>query len=115
MTDSNLVRTVQFFAGTNSIGVVTNSQTRSPIPPSSETPFYLAWSNVLAGDYTLTAVATDSAGNTATLAVVTISVTNPPPVPFVVSFWYPTNGEAFLALSLIHISTSDPLVAFAMA
>jgi hypothetical protein len=44
-------------------------------------PFFLSWSNVPAGSYALTALATDSAGNTASSAPVNIYVlTNLPPV-----------------------------------
>jgi Mg-chelatase subunit ChlD len=42
------VKQVQFFNGTNSLGIVTNL------------PFHLTWSNVAGGSYTLKAVATDS-------------------------------------------------------
>jgi hypothetical protein len=48
---------------------------------SADSPFYMAWSNVPAGNYSLTAVAADSAGNTATSAPVNIYVlSNLPPV-----------------------------------
>jgi uncharacterized metal-binding protein len=113
VTDSNVVQTVQFFSGTASIGNVTNTGgVLLGNPGTTRSPFYMVWSNVPAGTYTLTAVATDSASNTATSAPVTISVTNVPPppnVPFVVSFWYPTNGEAFLAPATIgvHAQVTD--------
>ncbi len=114
------VRTVQFFAGTNSLGIVTNH----PIVPEPLTPaatdgsivypinlFSLLWSNVLAGSYTLTAVATDSSGVMATSAPVNITVTtNPPPpptnIPPVVAIESPTNGQKFLANANIQICAS---------
>src|SRR6266480_462838 len=53
--DSNgKVETVEFFEGTNSLGVRTNLPVANPIGP-----FVLMWSNVAAGEYTLTARATD--------------------------------------------------------
>jgi hypothetical protein len=52
---------VQFFQGTNSLGIVTN------------TPYTLVWSNAPSGSYALTAVATDT-GLTATSTVVNISI-----------------------------------------
>ena len=109
VTDSNAVQTVQYFSGTSSLGIVTNTGAVSQPGYSTGNPFYLAWSNVPAGKYTLTAVATDSAGLTATSAPVNITVTNPPPVPFAISFWYPTNGQTFLAPATIgvHAQVTD--------
>ncbi len=101
VTDSNVVRTVQYFSGATRLGIVTNAGnvvlTNST---QSNNPFYLTWSNVLAGSYALTAVATDSQGNTATSAPpVNITVTNKPApvIRFAVGFLYPTNGQTFAA------------------
>jgi hypothetical protein len=56
------VFSVQFFAGTNSLGIRTNC-----LPCASPlNPFCLMWSNVPPGEYTLTAKATDSRGATRT-------------------------------------------------
>ena len=67
------VTAVQFFQGTNSLGIFTNA------------PYSMVWSNVLAGSYAVTAVATDNIGVTNTSAVVnfmvtpvSVSITNPP-------------------------------------
>jgi Bacterial Ig domain len=106
VTDSNLVTTVQFFAGTIGIGTVTNFQGVLLTNSASGSPFYKLWSNVVAGTYSLTAIATDTAGLTATSAPVTIVVKSPPPpppVPFTVSFWYPTNGQVFTAPAKIEM------------
>jgi hypothetical protein len=99
VTDSNLVKQAQFFAGTTSLGVVSNTSTALPSNPTAGTLFYFTWSNAPAGIYPLTVVALDSAGNTVTSAPVNIIVTNipPPNVPFLVSFWYPTNGQVLSA------------------
>jgi hypothetical protein len=95
--DSNVVRTVQYFSGTNSIGSVTNTANILLTNSTQSNPFFLAWSNVPAGRYALTAVATDSAGVMATSAPVSISVTNPPPPKPVVYIYSPTNNSRFLA------------------
>ncbi len=97
--DSNLVETVQYFAGATSLGTVTNSKGLWLTNTSSDNPFFLLWSKVPAENYTLTAVATDSAGIMATSPPVDISVVKPMPpnVPFTIRFWYPTNGQTFLA------------------
>ncbi len=57
-----VVRTVEFFAGTNSLGTVTNA------------PFSFTWADVTAGDYVLTARATDNRGGTTTSVPVDITV-----------------------------------------
>ena len=49
----------------------------APIGTSIVNPFSVQWSNVTAGDYSLTAVATDNMGATTTSAPVTITVTAP--------------------------------------
>src|SRR2546422_4792710 len=52
-----MVSTVEFFRGTNSLGLTTNFPTLNPIGP-----FAMLWSNPPPGEYTLTAVATDNQG-----------------------------------------------------
>jgi len=111
VSDSNVVRTVEYFANSLSIGTVTNISNVLLTNLTSESPFYMAWSNVLTGSYVLTAVATDLQGNTATSSVVNITVTNipPPNVPFSVSFAYPTNGQAFTGPATVgvHAAVAD--------
>jgi cupin superfamily acireductone dioxygenase involved in methionine salvage len=100
VTDSNLIKAIQYFANGASIGIVTNSAGVLLTNLTSGNTFYLSWSNPPAGGYTLYAVAFDSAGLTATSAPVNITVTNrppPPPVPFYVAFYYPTNGQTCVA------------------
>lgn len=87
------VATVEFFAGTNSLGIRTNN----PISAGPMNPFCLIWSNVPPGDYVLTAKATDSGGASATsepikIAVLERSTTNYPPVVRIMS---PPNGATF--------------------
>ncbi|HVM49490.1 MAG TPA: Ig-like domain-containing protein [Candidatus Acidoferrum sp.] len=106
MEPTGIVQTVQFFAGTTSLGVVSNSSQVVVTNVSRESLFPLGWSNVLAGKYALTAVATDAKGVTATSSVVNISVisnTPPPNLPLTVGFYYPTNGQTFTALANIGV------------
>jgi hypothetical protein len=70
-----IVKTVEFFEGTNGLGVVTNNPFQNSI-----TTFWFVWKNVPAGQYTLTAVATDDDGASATSNPVHITVTNFPAV-----------------------------------
>jgi hypothetical protein len=100
-----LITTVEFFAGTNSIGIRTNN----PYSAGPVNPFCLVWSNVLAGDYTLTAVATDTNGVTARsdavhITVIDGSTSNLPPVVRITS---PPNGAIF------HAPVDIPIFAFA--
>jgi hypothetical protein len=74
VTDSNVVHTMRYFANGSSIGVVTNTSSVLLTNSTQDSPFFLSWSNVLAGSYTLTALATDSQGNTSTSAPVNIIV-----------------------------------------
>jgi hypothetical protein len=93
------VTTVEFFAGSNSLGVRTNN----PISAGPMNPFCLIWSNVPPGDYVLTAKATDNGGATTVSDPVNISVqTGPPPppptnYPPVVRITSPPNGAFFRA------------------
>jgi len=73
------VTTVEFFAGTNSLGIATNN----PLVLSLINPFHIVWNNVSGGDYVLTAVATDDGGATATSDPVKITVQPPPALPVV--------------------------------
>jgi len=89
------VATVEFFAGTNSIGIRTNN----PISTGPANPFCLIWSNVPPGDYILTAKATDNDGLSSVSLPVHVrvfdrSTTNFPPVVRITS---PANGMIFRA------------------
>lgn len=103
-TDSDSDGTVtklQFFAGTNLLGTVTN--------PPTTVSFNV--NNLAAGNYTLTAVATDNGGASTTSAGISIQVTNASPtnVPPTVSINSPTNGAVFAALwaGTIQATASD--------
>jgi len=87
------VATVEFFAGTNSLGVVTNhpwvldpvSFSNLRVEGSSEispiNPFFVIWSNAPAGHHTLIAVATDNLGASTRSAPVDITVVGPNLIP----------------------------------
>jgi hypothetical protein len=93
---------VQFFAGTNSLGIATNWAVVDPLPgngpPVVARAFFLTWSNAPAGSYRLTALATDNGGATGVSSPVQITVlstqTNVPPVVRIAS---PPNGSVFRA------------------
>jgi len=106
------VATVEFFAGTNSLGIRTNN----PISAGPMNPFCLIWSNVPPGSYPLTAKAMDNGGASTVSDVVNITVeqgspppppTNYPPIVRIVS---PPNGAIFRgALDLpIYAYAKDP-------
>jgi regulation of enolase protein 1 (concanavalin A-like superfamily) len=63
------VSTVDFYAGSTLIG------------SDSTSPYSVAWSNVAAGSYSLTAIAVDNKGATTTSAARTITVSNPSSLP----------------------------------
>jgi hypothetical protein len=98
------VTRVDFYADSNPIGTATSE------------PFSIAWTDVPAGSYALTARATDDAGATATSAPVGITVNDAPPnSPPAVTLTSPLSGSEYfqpLALTLTaEASDSDGDVA----
>jgi Bacterial Ig domain/Calx-beta domain len=95
------VTSVEFFAGTNSIGVSTNwVVVDPPVPPgdfvAGSRAFFLNWTNVQSGLYVLTAKAIDNGGESSVSPPVNITVgpvTNLPPVVRITS---PQDHEFFL-------------------
>jgi hypothetical protein len=91
------VVTVEFFDGTNSLGIVHNPAViLDPAPvrlPNLDTevltansltrPFVLVWSNVPPGEHVLTAVATDNAGDSTRSRPIEITVREPSDLPVV--------------------------------
>ncbi len=73
------VTQVEFFAGTNSLGVVTNGASAD----GTAGAFAFAWTNVAAGSYSLTAKATDDQGATSVSSAVAITVESPAQFPSV--------------------------------
>ena len=96
-----VVTTVAFFENSLLLGIFTNPP---PPPPGSLPPIVLPqfyWTNVSAGIYSLTAVAADSGGLSATSAPVNISVSvsNPP-----ISIISPKEGTVFYTPTNIGMS-----------
>src|SRR6266700_3690146 len=84
-----MVTNVEFFAASFSLGQATNS------------PYSITWSNVAAGNYSLTARATDDEGATTVSAPVNVRVsTNTPPTVAITS---PLDESAFVAPASIII------------
>jgi hypothetical protein len=102
----DFVATVEFFAGTNSLGITTNN----PFSTGPRNPFCLVWSNAPVGTYALTAKATDSRGASTVSDPIAIAVLpGPPPtnLPPVVRITSPPNGAVF------HSPVNLPLLAYA--
>jgi hypothetical protein len=103
------VTEVEFFAGTNSLGVVTNTPivwitNWGAVFPIRQTSYSLTWSNVSTGDYDLTAVATDNGGVSSVSAPVTITVvSNLPPV---VRIFNPEDGAHFTAPATVELGAT---------
>jgi hypothetical protein len=93
---------VEFFAGTMSLGVVTNGVTVTNEHSEVIVLYSLTWSNVGPAAYTLTAVATDNDGASTTSAPVQVTVVTPPPP--MVRIIYPENGAKFLAPANVNIA-----------
>jgi hypothetical protein len=94
---------VEFFAGTNSLGVVTNSTVVTD-HKCKYNQFCFTWSGVVTGAYALTAVATDDGGATSTSDPVLITVLPPPPPS--VKITCPDNGKVFIAPANIWICSA---------
>jgi len=89
------IKQVEFFEGTNSLGVATNPWPDPDLPTRLLLPLYrLVWSNVPPGHFVLTAVATDNAGESGVSEPVEIKVVEPkPPVTVTVEATDPEAEE----------------------
>src|SRR6185503_20080307 len=87
------VTAVDFYAGTTLIGSDTSS------------PYSVTWTNVPAGSYQLTAIATDDDESTTTTAARTITVTAPNQAP-TVSLTEPADGATFTAPATITVNAT---------
>lgn len=88
-----------------SVSSVTFFANGAPVGTTSSSPFAILWSPVGAGQYTLTAIATDNQGATTTSAGVSVTVV-PPNVPPVVALTGPAYGSSFVAPASITITAS---------
>lgn len=99
---SGTVSNVEFFASGQDLGP---GQMLVLDPPGENgivgPAYFLNWTNVPAGDYSITAVASDEAGLSTTSAPVKISVLPPSPLVKIIS---PTNGAMFTEPADIPIS-----------
>lgn len=88
-----MISKVEFYQGATLLGTDTSS------------PYSFAWTNVPAGNYSLTARATDNQGAVSTSSVIAITVgsTNNPPT---VSITSPSNGATFTAPASITINAN---------
>jgi hypothetical protein len=97
------VVSVEFFSGSSSLGVVTNSCTVTNHEGEVRTFFCLTWTNVPVGTYVLAAVATDNGGATGTSGPVHLTVvTRPPPS---VTIIHPENGASSILPAAVPIAT----------
>jgi hypothetical protein len=100
--DTNIITQVQFFSNSNLVATVTDSSVDYYSATGSADLYSAHWTNIAAGDYLLTAVASDSTGNVATSApawfVVSDSTNTPPSnIPLTVNLSSPTNTQIFSA------------------
>jgi RHS repeat-associated protein len=91
-TDGTIAK-VEFFQGATLIGTATAA------------PYAVAWSNVPAGSYSLTAKATDDRGSTTTSAArtITVNATNTPPT---VSLTAPADGAVYTLPATVTVSAT---------
>jgi hypothetical protein len=89
---------VEFFQGISKLG------------EDITAPYELAWTGVLEGGYTLTAVATDNAGAVTTSAAVGVTVATLVNQPPAVVLTTPADGATFTTPATVHLeaSASDP-------
>lgn len=85
---------IEFFRNGLSLGIDTTS------------PYSVTWTSVPAGLYSLTAVATDNRGTTATSAAVNIAVNSPPNTPPTVSLTAPAAGAVFTEPATINLTAT---------
>ncbi|HYG38265.1 MAG TPA: Ig-like domain-containing protein [Cytophagales bacterium] len=89
-TDANgSITKVEFFNGNNKLG------------EDNTSPYNYTWTNIAAGNYVLTARATDNEGASGTSAVVNISVGTNCTAPPVITFTAPSNGASYVAPATI--------------
>lgn len=93
-SDGTIAKVEYFRGGTTLLGTATT------------TPYTIAWTNVAAGSYALTAKATDNGGATKISTAVNITVTAPVNNPPAVAITSPSNGAGFTAPATIAVAAS---------
>jgi subtilisin family serine protease len=86
-----------------SVSSVTFYVNGEPIGVDSASPFAMSWGPITAGDYFLTAVATDNKGATTASAIVPVTIAKPN-VPPAVVLTSPGAGASFIAPATIPVS-----------
>lgn len=76
------------------------------IGSDTSSPYSISWSNVAAGSYTLTAVATDNSGNSTTSNAVSITVNSTTNAPPAVAITNPASGSTFAAPTTVPITAT---------
>jgi hypothetical protein len=95
---------VDFYVGTVMVG------------SDSSSPYSAAWSNVAAGNYSLTAVARDNSGGTRTSAAIAVTITAVAPTPTTVVFTASADHATNVTSYIVAIYRSvDPLTASPVA
>ncbi|MEY2409757.1 MAG: hypothetical protein QOF48_2427, partial [Verrucomicrobiota bacterium] len=89
-----------------SVSQVAFYQNGTFIASDASSPFSIAWNGVTAGNYSLTAVATDNGGVSTTSAPVNITVTGVVNTPPTVSITAPANGTTTLAPSTVTVTAN---------
>ena len=97
----NTITRVQFFCYTNLVWTNLGSLTST----GANGLYNLTWSNLSAGTYPITAVATDDRGASSSSSITVFKVTPTTPAP-IVWITYPTNGAAFFAGTTITITAN---------
>jgi len=92
------VASVEFFNKTTSLGVITSA------------PWSIVWNDVLEGNYSITAVATDNLGAKTTSSAVSLTIYKKPNQPPAVSIVSPADGQIFKKNDeiMITVAASDP-------
>ena len=92
-----VITKVEFYAGATKVGEDTTA------------PYEYSWTGAVVGDYTLTAVAYDNGGGSATSGAITVSVTPNPNQPTVVTPAGPADGATGIGSSTtLTVNTADP-------
>ncbi len=91
-TDSDGIAKVEFFQGSTSLGTVTSA------------PYTFVWNNVAAGNYTVTAKATDTLGLSTTSSAISVSVTNAPVI--VATPTISPNGGTYTNSATVSLATT---------
>jgi hypothetical protein len=102
-SDNIAVASVQFLADGSPVGA-----------PVTQAPYTLTWDSttVANGSHTISATATDTAGNTATATAVPVTVNNPTPVGATVDTTTPADGRGPVTATVSTTAAGDLLLAF---